>query len=347
VLVTGAAGAGLIGRGEARAEPHLTWSTELNDSVRALHAAWVDGQGAYAVGDSGIILRRAVQGDRVTWSDETTGIDAALFAVTGDAHALYAVGARGTILRHDRARASAGWEIEPSGTAADLHGVTIVEGTLAFAVGAGGTVLKKALPDGAWSAMASGTRTDLRAVLSPRAQGALPDDVYAVGDSGTIIHLDDAWQAPRWTAQTSGTGADLSAITEVNGDVLVGGIGGVLLRQHRSSVSKLGAGLYFATPWTRESAGTTEDIVALASGQEVLSARGEASDAAVFVATQSGVVVGRSRPEGFERVGLVEEPWRLSGMATAPRDDGGIAGLADVYLVSGAGVVVHGTPRAL
>lgn len=96
-----------------------------------------------------------------------------------------------------------GWcaETAPAGTSARLSAVWAVTGNDVFAVGDGGTILRRT--NNAWTKLTSGTTANLRAVW-----GASPSDVWAVGESGTILRFDGA----AWTAVTGVTTSDVAAV---------------------------------------------------------------------------------------------------------------------------------------
>jgi len=94
-----------------------------------------------------------------------------------------------------------------------------------------------------WAAQSSGTSTTLFGVW-----GASGTDVFAVGDTGTILHYDGT----RWTAQISGTAGALYAVWGTSGnDVFaVGGGGGPIL--HYNGVS-----------WEAQTSGMTDSLYAI------------------------------------------------------------------------------------
>jgi hypothetical protein len=86
------------------------------------------------------------------------------------------------------------------------------------------------------------TSNYLRAVWA-----AAPNDVWAVGDSGAIIHFD----GNDWTSSPSGVTQHLYAITGAGNTLWAAGTGGVILR-------KVGSG-----SWTTEVSGTSRTIHSL------------------------------------------------------------------------------------
>lgn len=92
-------------------------------------------------------------------------------------------------------------EAAPAGTSARLSAVWAVTGNDVFAVGDGGTILRR--QNNAWTKLTSGTTTNLRSVW-----GAAPNDVWAVGEAGTILRFD----GNAWTAVTGVTTSDVAAV---------------------------------------------------------------------------------------------------------------------------------------
>lgn len=156
-----------------------------------------------------------------------------LRAMAGDAEQIVLVGDRGSIytLRHDRI------ETRNSGVEHDLHGVVLLGDDDAVIVGDCGTVLSSAgaaaagpgetLPDrtapmNRWHPM-SQTLTD-RMLWSVWGSGA--DDVFAVGESGTIIHYDGS----RWAAMASPTDRHLHGVwgSSASNVYAVGQVGTIL-----------------------------------------------------------------------------------------------------------------------
>jgi hypothetical protein len=94
----------------------------------------------------------------------------------------------------------------------------------------------------AWTAMTSGTTSDLYAIW-----GADAKNVLAVGNAGTIMRYDGT----AWTAMTSGTTSDLYAIWGADAkNVLAVGNAGTIMR-------------YDGTAWTAMTSGTTSDLYAI------------------------------------------------------------------------------------
>ena len=72
-----------------------------------------------------------------------------------------------------------------------------------------------------WVAIESPTRQNLLAIW-----GLAPDDVWAVGDHGTVLH----WDGEGWTWRDSGTDALLHGVWGTTDAVYVVGHDGTILR---------------------------------------------------------------------------------------------------------------------
>jgi photosystem II stability/assembly factor-like uncharacterized protein len=97
--------------------------------------------------------------------------------------------------------ADAAWVSEPSGVDVTLGGVwTSADGSLAVAVGDGGTIVVSRDGGQTWSGAASGVTANLAAVW-----GSGPTDVYAVGAGSTLLHSNDG--ARTWSAENLGATA--------------------------------------------------------------------------------------------------------------------------------------------
>lgn len=109
-------------------------------------------------------------------------------AVTGISGAfgdVWAVGPGGRVLHADTSSDVWGSPAQTSNTGADLNAVYVTfdaSGKHPWAVGSGGTIIRHTT-NGVWQPYSSGTTVALNGVW-----GASPDDVYAVGGGGTILH---------------------------------------------------------------------------------------------------------------------------------------------------------------
>ena len=93
-----------------------------------------------------------------------------------------------------------------------------------------------------WFPMDSGSTENLNGIW-----GAASDDIFAVGDNGTILHYDGS----SWSSMTSGTTENLNAIHGVSGSsILAAGDNGTILHYDGSS-------------WTSMTSGTTENLLSV------------------------------------------------------------------------------------
>ena len=134
------------------------------------------------------------------WTSMTSGTTRLVHGIWGSAlNNIFAVGDGGTIRRYN----GSSWGTQTSGTTSNLKGVW-GSVTTVYAVGSGGTILQKALNVGTtWSTMTSSTPNGLNAIW-----GSSETDIFAVGDSGTIIHSNGS----AWTTMGSPTTAKLLAV---------------------------------------------------------------------------------------------------------------------------------------
>ena len=167
-------------------EGNWCWEHPLPQGA-SLHGVWSPDENRtfLAVGEGGLILH--YDGER--WSQQPSGARSTLNAIWGlSAENLHIVGNSGTFLQ----RGANGWQIQDIGATANLHALhgvaTTTEGSPLFVVGDRGSVFRRRL--GNWEEMLTPDQTPLRCVWARAA-----DDVYAGGDSGTVLHYDgDAWR---------------------------------------------------------------------------------------------------------------------------------------------------------
>jgi photosystem II stability/assembly factor-like uncharacterized protein len=131
-----------------------------------------------------------------------------------------------------------GWQAADAGTTRHLYGTHS-----GYAVGAAGTIRKRASQGNVWDSLSSGVAADLHAVHSPSASV-----VYAVGADGLVIK--SANQGAVWTPQNSGTGQHLRAVYFVTPDTgFIAGDAGVIRRTTNGGVQ-----------WTTSPSGTTRNL---------------------------------------------------------------------------------------
>jgi photosystem II stability/assembly factor-like uncharacterized protein len=194
-----------------------------------LHGVWSSAELTVVVGEGGMIAHRGE--DELTWTVAEVPTDAALYSVFGRANDdIWAVGSSTTILHYDGttwesvntgsttvlrsvwARAgtegNAGvWAVGSNGRLVRYSGDTWVSeqisssdvtlndiwgsGEALIAVGTGGTISMRATDQSVWKGQPSNdpNQRDLHAIA-----GFSHEELYLVGDGGTIIHYDgDKW----------------------------------------------------------------------------------------------------------------------------------------------------------
>lgn len=116
------------------------WDDASPGGTKNIYSGWFSKFRQIAVGESGVIFRRAYQGlSWQGWTAETvSGFTTDLRSVWGASEtSIFTVGASGKILFWD----GASWTPRTSGTTADLYGVWGTSNTNAYAVGTGNTLL--------------------------------------------------------------------------------------------------------------------------------------------------------------------------------------------------------------
>lgn len=180
----------------------------------------------------------------------------------------------------------AGWVLQSTPTTEPLYGVTFLgnDADIAWACGAGGTILFTDDGGATWVAQNSGTSVTLRSIAFQEVAGG---PVIAVGDAGTLLMTYD--NGTTWEPRTSGTSVALYGISALH--FLVCGDAGTLLRSTDDGAtwspvsSGVSARLYavqlgdFAVGaagtilysfdnganWSVKSSGTTQDLFGLPS----------------------------------------------------------------------------------
>jgi len=164
--------------------------------------------------------------DGTDWWDMSPPSTPSLWWVFGFGHDdVWAVGEQGTVLRFN----GSAWTELDSGRAYTLWGIWGATPDDVWAVG--GNILDRSVPgvirhwDGAmWS---DATGVDTTGQMFFKVWGTATDDVYVVGDSGTILHYDGS----AWTFQESGTTQRLLTLHGRAADDIwaVGGYSGAVL----------------------------------------------------------------------------------------------------------------------
>ena len=223
------------------------WQAQTSGTTQTLSGVWGSGPNdVFAVGDGGVILHSS--NDGASWQAQTSGSHAILSGVWGSGpNDVFAVGGNGVILHSCNDGAS--WQAQTSGTTQSLDGVWGSGPNDVFAVGTGvdrdpaltvhwapgrprtrdrRSRLKRRLGERPQRRLrrgpdrhdpALGERRRLVAAQTsgspPTAQlfgvwGAGPNDVFAVGVGGVILHSSN--DGASWAAQISGTTQDLFGV---------------------------------------------------------------------------------------------------------------------------------------
>ncbi len=216
-------------------------------TTRAL-ATWQDGGGVetvVAVGANGAILKRFGS----TWAYMNGATDRELMALAVAPAAdgeptsnAIAVGQAGVAVHWDGLR----WQAQPTNTPATLEAVAFGSDTVAFAI-AGPHILRW---DGATWTFIHKAAANLHGILALSA-----DEVFAVGESGAIVHGEGA----DFSETGAGNGGALRAIVRgAAGELFAVGEGGAVLRSATG------------VEWTAEASDTTYDLnAAWTRGDEV------------------------------------------------------------------------------
>jgi hypothetical protein len=167
------------------------------------------GDGAFAFGDDGTILKR---GGPDGWTLVPSPTHERLRGVSKSGR-VFVVGDHGTWL----AGGHGAWAPEVSGTDEDLYAIIDVD-RRSFAVGAHGVLMERS-PDGHFSRVETRTRATLRAILYSHAgstanRGELMDDLYIVGDGGTVVDCSLRMDPPICIPRSSPTEENLVAVVD-------------------------------------------------------------------------------------------------------------------------------------
>lgn len=194
------------------------WTVEASGTTRDLYSVGEMLGVVCAVGAKGIAVCSRDPA-KVAWKAEPTGTHQDLLGAHGFGE-LTAVGRNGTIVYRDE---QGSWSTEASGTKADLFAVTSRVGA-AYAVGAGGVIVRSDGGAPKWTPVASGTTEDLFGVAVEA------EEVVVVGAHGTILRLTD----PRagFRRESSGTTSDLYGVAHGDRgyDFIAVGANGTILR---------------------------------------------------------------------------------------------------------------------
>jgi photosystem II stability/assembly factor-like uncharacterized protein len=214
-----------------------------------LYGVVSSGSDLYAVGEAGVVLRRAT--DKWQQEGKDLAIPFSLFAVvsttSGD---LYAVGDAGTVLRKPMGGVWARDSVNPALANANFRALAVGQLDELFAVGQGGTIARRS--GGMWTIdsipIDVGDRGNFHSVIVTR------ESVFAAGDYDRVLRRDvDKWHRES-TVPVSGPDGHLLAMTAVGADLVVVGATGLI--QRRNGTTKA---------WTLEDSGTTATLSAVGS----------------------------------------------------------------------------------
>lgn len=218
----------------------------------------VAGYGNYivAVGDGGAIVRSTDGG--LTWTAVTSGTAQDLVSVVLSGSHFYAGGAGGEFLASFDAGAT--WVVRTSPATAAL-GVFSRGTNVCFAATSTGAIRLTINAGSTWSTVHAGSGFALRAgdALQQNSLGMV------VGDGGTIL---TCTQGNDWTAEDSGTTANLRGMRGPEALCVAVGDGGTILYSPPGGHD-----------WTTVSSGTTADLYDVANSSTVVYAVGDAGTA--------------------------------------------------------------------
>ncbi|MDW7771632.1 MAG: hypothetical protein SCH71_01960 [Desulfobulbaceae bacterium] len=205
------------------------WAVVSQIDGVALNAIWgSSGSDIFAVGDNGAILHY----DGRNWTQENTGIDSDLKGVWGaSASSVYVVGENGLILHHDGENLT---DVSPSFPGIIRNIWCGDESTKCFAVGQNGAIFD----DDAGSRWSMHYSAEIPESLNG-IWGSSESDIYAVGDSGTILNYDGSG----WTLINSGFDMDLHDVWgSADDNVFAVGRNGTILHFNGSAWAQMDSG---------------------------------------------------------------------------------------------------------
>ena len=176
------------------------WVDESPGTFTTFNAVWSDGASVVTVGDIGTIYHRVGN----SWQSKSSTTNNNLRGLWGaDGNNIYACGDKGVIVRYDGTQWNNEGELLKDSNGALLNGIIGfgAEGPIISVGSSGDSVIFK---DGVWSKAGSKVNTnELHDVW-----GAVEDEVWAVGNLGTIIK----WSGTNWSEIVSPTPFSLYAV---------------------------------------------------------------------------------------------------------------------------------------
>src|SRR6185312_475721 len=199
-----------------------TWTAQTSGTTQTLNGIWGSPGGfLYAVGNAGTVLYSNGSG---VWQPQTAGTGTMnLYCVWGSAdNNVYAGGASGAMIHSTGGGAS--WTAQTTGFSDDFLGLWgTSDGAHIYGANNSAGAVFLSTGNGSWTLVNAMSAKELWGVF---AAGA--GDVWAVGDSGTVTHLSGG----TWTAQTTGSAADLRAVWADANNVYAVGLNGAILHRH-------------------------------------------------------------------------------------------------------------------
>lgn len=183
------------------------FALEPSPTSADLHAVLITAESAFAFGDRGTILVRTGAGPWMLAPSPTQE------RLRGASNFGIVVGDHGTWLSEQRGQ----WSAQSSGTDEDLYAVTRF-GSHDFAVGDHGVMIERS-PDGRFSRVETRTMARLRGIWHSHDglaanHGELMDDLYLVGDGGTIVDCALRMDPPVCIPRPSPTGENLLQVID-------------------------------------------------------------------------------------------------------------------------------------
>jgi hypothetical protein len=192
----------------------VLWNPVAPTTTNDLHGVAFFSNDYFISGGNGTILSSP---NGQSWTPRTSGTTAYLSGLAAFSGGMVAVGDMGTILSSPNGTT---WTARSSGVGTNwIYHVRYLGGTL-IAVGENGTILTSTNGT-AWTKQASGTTQWLNDVTM------VTNTYYIVGNSGTVLASTDA---ATWTNVPIITGKSLYGVATQGGQLVVGGIEGVILQ---------------------------------------------------------------------------------------------------------------------
>lgn len=216
LYAVGNAGTVLYSNGSGVWQPQTAGTGTMN-----LYCVWGSADNnVYAGGASGAMIHST--GGGASWTAQTTGFSDDFLGLWGTSDGAHIYGANNSAGAVFLSTGNGSWTFQASSTTSVTTSATGSGTTVYIAATAVGT-LTSSTGNGTWTAVNAMSAKELWGVF---AAGA--GDVWAVGDSGTVTHLSGG----TWTAQTTGSAADLRAVWADANNVYAVGLNGAILHRH-------------------------------------------------------------------------------------------------------------------